>query len=262
MKVAISGAGVAGAALAHWLHRTGHTPTLIEQAPKFRTGGYMIDFWGVGYRVARRMGIEETLRDTGYDVRCVRSVGPDGTAKAELGVEVFRRMLGDDFISLPRGDLAEAIYHTIDGKIDTLFGDSIATIDQHAEGVRLTFEEGPPDEFDLVIGADGLHSNVRRLVSGPEENFEHYLGCKVAAGELQRADGDHRRAFDAYQTRLRPFIKDKQAGAERLIGFFATKTRFGLGFRHAAMRTMNLSPVARLFAGNVRDDIELPEYPA
>nr|MDT0524121.1 FAD-dependent oxidoreductase [Streptomyces sp. DSM 41633] len=67
MRIAISGAGVAGTALAHWLHRTGYTPTLIERAPAFRTGGYMIDFWGIGYRVARQMGIEPAIRDAGYD---------------------------------------------------------------------------------------------------------------------------------------------------------------------------------------------------
>ena len=386
MKIAISGAGVAGAALAYWLHRTGHTPTLIEQAPKFRTGGYMIDFWGVGYRVARHMGIEQDILDAGYNVQCVRSVGPGGAAKAELGVDVFRRMIGDDFTSLPRGDLAATVYDTIDGKVDTVFGDSIAALDQRRDGVRVTFEQRPSDEFDLVIGADGLHSNVRRLVFGPAENFEHYLGCKVAAcvvdgyrprdelvyvtyntlgrqvarfalredrtmflfvwraehdsadtppkdqlrnefsdagwecpgilaavdgaddlyfdvvsqirmdrwshervmligdaagcisllggegtglaiteayvlaGELMRAGDDHSRAFDAYETRLRPFIKDKQAGAERLLGFFATKTRFGLWFRNVAMRTMNFGPLARLFAGSVGDDFELPGY--
>ena len=65
MKIAISGAGVAGPALAHWLHRTGHEPTLIERAPHFRTGGYVIDFWGVGYQVAQRMGIEAAIRDAG-----------------------------------------------------------------------------------------------------------------------------------------------------------------------------------------------------
>ena len=65
MHVAISGAGVAGAALAHWLYRTGHTPTMIEKAPRFRTGGYMIDFWGVGYQVAKRMGIEDPIHAAG-----------------------------------------------------------------------------------------------------------------------------------------------------------------------------------------------------
>ena len=90
-------------------------------------------------------------------------------------------MIGDDFTSLPRGDLAAAVYRTIEDQVETIFGDSIATIDEHSDGVRLTFDHAEPRDFDLVIGADGLHSNVRRLVFGPEDNFEHYLGCKVAA---------------------------------------------------------------------------------
>jgi 2-polyprenyl-6-methoxyphenol hydroxylase-like FAD-dependent oxidoreductase len=181
MRIAISGAGVAGAALAHWLHRTGHIPTVIEKAPKFRTGGYMIDFWGVGYQVAKRMGIEDPLRAAGYQIEYLRSVGSGGEVKADVDVNVFRRMIGDDFTSLPRGDLAAAIYATIEDKVETIFGDSITTVDQHGAGVRLTFEKTAPRDFDLVIGADGLHSNVRRLAFGPEQDFEHYLGCKVAA---------------------------------------------------------------------------------
>lgn len=82
----------------------------------------------------------------------------------------------------------------------------------------------------------------------------------IAAGELVRANGDFRRAFDAHETRLGQLISSKQTGARRLTRFFATRTRFGLWFRNFAMRTMNFSPLATLFAGNVRDDIELPEY--
>lgn len=74
MRIAISGAGIAGTALAFWLHRAGHTPTLIESAPAFRNGGYMIDFWGTGYRVAERMGIASELRAAGYDIGHLRSV--------------------------------------------------------------------------------------------------------------------------------------------------------------------------------------------
>jgi len=386
VRIAISGAGVAGPALAYWLHRTGHTPTLIEKAPAFRTGGYMIDFWGIGYQVTKRMGIENRVREAGYQIQSVRSVGAGGQIKAELSVDVMRDMIGNDFTSLPRGDLAAAIYAAIDDKVETIFGDSITGIDEHDDHVRLSFEQTAPREFDLVVGADGLHSNVRRLVFGPEENFEHYLGAKVAAcvvdgyrprdeltyvtynvrdrqvarialhddrtmflfvfraehddagvspigqlrdqfgdagwecpqilatldnvddlyfdvvsqihmarwsrgrvlligdaagcisllggegtglaiteayvlaGELMRADGDYQRAFEAYERRLRPFIKTKQAGARRFLGFFATRTRFGLWFRNVAMRAMNFGPLANLFAGSVRDDLELPEY--
>lgn len=200
MKVAISGAGVAGAALAHWLQRTGHTPTVIERAPKFRTGGYMIDFWGVGYQVAKRMGITDQIAAAGYHMEHVRSVGPTGKVKADLGVDVFRRMVGDDFTSLPRGDLAAAIYTTIEDQVETIFDDSIATIDEHRDGVRLTFERTAPRDFDLVIGADGLHSNVRRLVFGPERDFEHYLGCKVAACVVDGYRPRDERSYVLYNT--------------------------------------------------------------
>lgn len=386
MRVAISGAGVAGPALAYWLHRTGHTPTLIEKAPAFRAGGYMVDFWGIGYQMSKRMGIEDRICEAGYEIQALRSVGSGGEIKAELRVDVMRGMIGSDFTSLPRGDLAAAIYATIDGRVETIFGDSITGIDEHDDCVRLTFEQTPPREFDLVVGADGLHSNVRRLVFGPDENFEHYLGAKVAAcvvdgyrprdeltyvtynvpdrqvarialrddrtmflfvfraehddagmspidqlrnqfgdagwecpqilatldnvddlyfdvvsqihmarwsrgralligdaagcisllggegtglaiteayvlaGELMRAGRDYHRAFGAYETLLRPFIETKQAGARRFLGFFATRTRFGLWFRDAAMRAMNFGPLANLLAGSVRDDLELPEY--
>ena len=156
MRIAISGAGVAGTALAHWLHRIGHTPTLIEQAPAFRSGGYMIDFWGVGYQAAQRMGIEEQVRAAGYEIQCVRSVGSRGEVKADLRVEVFRRIIGDDFTSLPRGDLAAAVYRTIEGDVETLFSRSIAALDEHDDGVRVTFDNAESREFDLIIGADGI----------------------------------------------------------------------------------------------------------
>lgn len=181
MKVAISGAGVAGTALAYWLHRTGHTPTLIEQAPAFRTGGYMIDFWGVGYRVAKKMGIEDQLLDAGYEIQQLRSVDSDGKVKAELPVEAIRNLIGHDFTSLPRGDLAATVYRTVADKVETVFGDTITAVDDHGDGVRLTFGNAEPREFDLLVGADGLHSNVRRLAFGTGPEVERYLGCKVAA---------------------------------------------------------------------------------
>jgi 2-polyprenyl-6-methoxyphenol hydroxylase-like FAD-dependent oxidoreductase len=91
MRIAISGAGVAGPALAYWLHRTGHQPTLIERAPRFRTGGYVIDFWGTGYRVAQKMGIETTVCDAGYQIESLRSVGGGGQIRAEVRVDAIRR---------------------------------------------------------------------------------------------------------------------------------------------------------------------------
>jgi 2-polyprenyl-6-methoxyphenol hydroxylase-like FAD-dependent oxidoreductase len=185
MKIAISGAGVAGPSLAYWLHRTGHDPTLIELAPEFRTGGYLIDFWGVGYRVAQLMGIEHTIRDLGYQVQSLQSVGSDGQVRSSLGVGAFRRAAGGKLTSLPRGDLAATIYDTVKDDVETIFGQGITAIDEHPDGVCLSFANAKSRDFDLVIGADGLHSNVRRLVYGPsiaaESDSEHFLGCIVAA---------------------------------------------------------------------------------
>ena len=135
MRIAISGAGVAGPALAYWLHRTGHLSTLIERAPRFRTGGYVIDFWGVGYSVAERMGIGVAIRDAGYQVQAIRSVGGEGRIQASVGVEAFRRAAGDKFTTIPRGELAAAIYAAIEYDVEAIFGDSIAAIDQHPDGV-------------------------------------------------------------------------------------------------------------------------------
>lgn len=161
--------------------RGGHDVTLIEKAPSFRTGGYVIDFWGLGYRVAQRMGIEKQIQAAGYSVQELRSVDHTGRPTARLRVDPIRRAAGDLYTSLPRGELAAAIYHTVEHDIETIYSDSIASITNEPDCVAVEFEHGRPREFDMLVGADGLHSNVRALEFGPESRFEHYLGCQVAA---------------------------------------------------------------------------------
>jgi 2-polyprenyl-6-methoxyphenol hydroxylase-like FAD-dependent oxidoreductase len=183
MKIAINGAGVAGPALAYWLRRSGHEPTLIEKSPHFRSGGYIIDFWGVGYTVAEKMGILPEIKAEGYSVEEVRFVDHHGRKVGGFDASVFLRMTHDRFTSLPRGDLAATIYHAIGDGVETIFGDSISAIEEHGDGVRTGFETGATRDFDLVIGADGLHSRVRELVFGSEAQFETQLGYRVAAFE-------------------------------------------------------------------------------
>ena len=165
MKIAINGAGIAGPTLAYWLLRTGHEPTLIEKAPQFRTGGYVIDFWGVGYTIAERMEILPKVREAGYSVKEVRLVNNRGRKSGGFSTEVFRRITNDRITSLARGDLARVIYRSIEDRVETIFGNSISAIEQDDSGVRVSFERGAPRDFDLVIGADGLHSTVRELIS-------------------------------------------------------------------------------------------------
>ncbi|GBG37322.1 FAD-binding domain [Mycobacterium montefiorense] len=185
MKIAISGAGIAGPTLAYWLGRTGHHATLIEKARALRTGGYVVDFWGAGYRIAERMGLGPQLQTAGYAVREVRLVDRRGDKVGGFPTDGFRRMAAGRFTSLARGDLAAMIYGTLADDVESLFAQSIATIEQDDTGVRVGFHSGASREFDLLIGTGGLHSPVRSLVFGPEAGFERDLGYRVAAFEAR-----------------------------------------------------------------------------
>lgn len=185
MKVAISGAGIAGPTLAYWLERGGHEPTLIEKAPRLRTGGYVIDFWGAGYTVAEKMGILPAVREAGYQVRDIRLVDRRGRKVGGFSADVFRRMTGARFTSLPRGDLAATIFGALGDRVETIFDDGISAVEQRDASVAVRLERGGEREFDLLVGADGLHSNVRSLVFGPESRFERRLGYRVAAFEVE-----------------------------------------------------------------------------
>lgn len=185
MRILISGAGIAGPTLAYWLAHYGLDPTIVEVSPRLRTGGYIIDFWGAGFDIAERMGLLPEIIRKGYRVREVRVVNRSGKRVAGFPVEAFSRITQGRFISLPRGELASSIYGKIEGKIETILDDSVSRIDQSEGGVRIAFERTGVRDFDLVVGADGLHSRVRELVFGPQSQFEQYLGYKVAAFEVE-----------------------------------------------------------------------------
>lgn len=184
MKVLIAGAGIAGPTLAYWLQQYGFIPTIVEQAHSLRTGGYVIDFWGAGFEIAGRMGLSPEILSHGYVVREVRVVDTTGKRVAGFPANAFTRMMGRGFISLPRGDLATCIFGAIAGRVETIFGDTIDRIAQSDANVTVRFASGQVRTFDLVVGADGLHSRTRGLVFGPERDYERYLGIKVAAFQV------------------------------------------------------------------------------
>lgn len=183
-SVLISGIGIAGPTLAYWLDARGFRPTLVERAQGPRTGGYAIDFWGLGYEIAERMGLLPAIRANGYDIRELRFVDTHGARVAGFDVDVFRSLTGGRYVTLSRSDLARLIYDRVASRCETIFGDGITELEQSCDGVQVSFEHSAPRRFDLVVGADGLHSAVRELAFGDEDRFEAYLGYVVAAAEV------------------------------------------------------------------------------
>jgi 2-polyprenyl-6-methoxyphenol hydroxylase-like FAD-dependent oxidoreductase len=180
-RVLISGAGIAGCCLAWWLEKYGYEVLLIEQAAEPRRGGYVIDFWGSGYDVAERMGLLSELRRHDLDIRDFRVVDADGQRISGINQTALQELTSGRVLSLPRSAGALALYHSIKDKITVRFGDSVTDIQDGTEGIDVRFREGKSDRFDLVFGADGLHSAVRRVVFGEEAQFERFLGYYVAA---------------------------------------------------------------------------------
>ncbi|MFG2829865.1 FAD-dependent monooxygenase [Streptomyces sp. NPDC048434] len=258
--VLISGASIAGPALAYWLHRYGFAVTVVERAPELRTGGYKVDIRGAAIEVVERMGILEEIQRASTDMRTGAYVNDDGKRIATLPADIFGARVGRDD-EIMRGDLARILYERTRTDVEYLFGDSITSIttpdtpattaapaapgtsvtpvtgrpDGHhdadgvagvadvadvvgvmgvmgvtgvtgttdATGVEVTFERAAPRRFDLVVGADGLHSTVRRLVFGPEEQFLRHLGAYASAFSMPNELGlDHEELYHAQPGRL------------------------------------------------------------
>lgn len=179
--VLISGAGVAGPAAAFWFLRAGWRVTLIDVAPRPRAGGYMIDFWGVGFEVVERMGLGPSLRERGYRFGELRLVDAKGRPDARLKVEALTSALGEQYVSILRTDLSDLLLEAVADRIELRFDDEIAALQSLDGKVATRFRRGGSDLFDLVIGADGLHSKVRALNWPESEAWAMPLGYLVAA---------------------------------------------------------------------------------
>jgi 2-polyprenyl-6-methoxyphenol hydroxylase-like FAD-dependent oxidoreductase len=181
----ISGAGIAGPAAAFWLNTAGWKTTIVERAPGRREGGYVIDFWGLGYDLSERMGLLDEIESVGYHVRELKVVGDHGERLAGFGTSVFDELTNGRFITLARRDLSRLLLDAAAPVADVIFGDEIVALNQNADGVSVQLRDGSARRFDLIVGADGLHSQVRRLAFGADEQFEKTLGYIVAAFEVQ-----------------------------------------------------------------------------
>jgi 2-polyprenyl-6-methoxyphenol hydroxylase-like FAD-dependent oxidoreductase len=201
MRIAINGAGIAGTALAYWLSKLGHEVVLVERAPELRTGGFVLNLWGIGYDALERMGLLPRLLELQHHADELRMVDRMGRTRGGYPSSVLLKLANGRMATLARSDIAAAIYGSLQGRVETVFGDSITAIDDDATRVRVEFERSTPREVDLVIGADGLHSRVRQLVFGPDARFEYPMGCHVASFE---AAGYRPRTGNAYVAHTAP----------------------------------------------------------
>jgi 2-polyprenyl-6-methoxyphenol hydroxylase-like FAD-dependent oxidoreductase len=193
--VLISGAGVAGTALAYWLREQGLTPVVVERAPGLRPGGQAVDVRGAALTVLRRMGLEAAARELRNESNGMSMM--DGQGNELFRSEEFALSSGavdSDDVEILREDLVDLIHAATEG-VEYRFGDAIAALRQDADGVTVEFERAAPRRFDLVVGADGLHSNTRRLAFGPEADCIRHLGSYLSV-----FSSDNYLGLDRWQT--------------------------------------------------------------
>jgi 2-polyprenyl-6-methoxyphenol hydroxylase-like FAD-dependent oxidoreductase len=177
--VLISGAGIAGPALAYWLNRVGYRVVAVEIADGIRPGGQTVDLRGAGRAVVERMGLMDQMRARSLDQRGIAWVKADGRRRGEMPVEAFH---GNGMVSqleILRGDVTDVLYQATAADTDYRFGTRITELaqeDDASENAVVTLSDGTTVRADLVVGADAPHSAVRRLVFGPEEKFVRPLG--------------------------------------------------------------------------------------
>ncbi|MEU8894924.1 FAD-dependent monooxygenase [Nocardia sp. NPDC048505] len=177
-RILVSGGGIGGNAVALQLLRSGIRATVVERAATPRPGGQSVDLRGASGEVARRLGLMPGIRRHQMDERGMIYVDADGGEILRMDMEAFDGKGAVAEIEITRGDLNQVLLDELAaaGGADYRYGEWITAIEQDADGVDVTFASGATERFDLVIGADGLHSATRRLVFGPEENFSTYLG--------------------------------------------------------------------------------------
>lgn len=142
----------------------------------------MVDFFGSGYDACERLGLVAALQRVHYPIARLAFVDEHGRERLSLPYPVLRkRLFNDHHFNFMRGDLAQVLREQIEGKVELRFGTTVEAIEQHDDRVRVRLSDGSTDDFELLVGADGVHSQVRRLAFGPEEQFERFLGYYTAA---------------------------------------------------------------------------------
>jgi 2-polyprenyl-6-methoxyphenol hydroxylase-like FAD-dependent oxidoreductase len=228
IKVLVSGASIAGLSTAYWLIKYGFKVTVVERAAHIRPGGQALDVRGPALEVAARMGILEVIRSNSTKLKGMSVV--DASSGKEIFRNTARTMTGGKIdspdIEILRDDLCHVLFQAVGNQAEYIFNDTIISLHQDETGVDVSFANAVRQRFDLVVGADGLRSNVRRLVFGADEQFIRYLGHYVAIFTMPNfLNLDHWELFVQHEgsPAAAIIVKDKDSEARTYLGFSADK---------------------------------------
>jgi 2-polyprenyl-6-methoxyphenol hydroxylase-like FAD-dependent oxidoreductase len=181
-RVLISGGGIAGLTLGNLLHEKGWECVVIEKDSSMREEGYMMDFYGTGWDVARRMNLTDRLLAIHYPIDSMQYVDANGKPYLSVPIKRIKKALNNQYVYLRRADLEGILYDSFVSKgVAVCFGTEIKSLSENGQEVQVEFRDGTNDAFDLVFGADGVHSMVRQLVFGTDDKFERCLDSYIAA---------------------------------------------------------------------------------
>jgi 2-polyprenyl-6-methoxyphenol hydroxylase-like FAD-dependent oxidoreductase len=236
LRVLISGASVAGPTAALWLARHGCAVTVVERMPlsRVRTSGHAVDLFGPAMDVVEWAGVLPAVMDARTRTEVVSFQRAEGRG-VDLNMKQLVAGISSRHVEVMRGELAAALYDASRDDVNYVFEDSISTLEQRPDGVEVTFDRAASDRFDVVVGADGLHSNVRRLVIGEEDRFTRFLGGYLAIFVLPDYYGlGERMLVHNAPGRIAALYPVRQSGMARAGFLFRSAAELPIGHRDVA----------------------------
>ena len=188
-SVLISGASIAGLTMAYWMRHYGYKVTVVEIGTGPRMGGSPIDVRGDSLDTAKRMGILDAIKAAKLPSMGVEFMNENDEVEGTMLVEEIGAIRPGDDTEIRRDDLVKILYNNAKGDIEYRFNNRIVTIKQSKECASVTFKDGTEEYYDIVIAADGIHSGVRKLVFGPEEQFAHFLNYYFSVFPVDKSLG-------------------------------------------------------------------------